>query len=87
MVRTFRIRTRHEAARLVLAADRIPAEFRYPLDRPDCPLWEPLSAFITARPSGPDPSRSCLIRWSPGLADAFLNTLLPAPPLNHRFAV
>ena len=39
MVRTFRIRTRHEAARLVLAADRIPAEFRYPLDRPDCPLW------------------------------------------------
>ncbi len=30
--------TRHEAARAVLAAGRIPADFRCPLERADCPL-------------------------------------------------
>ena len=38
VVRTFHICTRHRAARAVLAAGRIPADFRCPLDRADCPL-------------------------------------------------
>jgi hypothetical protein len=37
-VRTFHICTRHEAARAVLAAGRIPADFQCPLGINDCPM-------------------------------------------------
>jgi hypothetical protein len=38
VVRTFHICTRHEAARAVLEAGRIPADFRCPLSLEDCPM-------------------------------------------------
>jgi hypothetical protein len=43
VVRTFHICTRHEAARAVLAAGRIPSDFRCPFGENDCPMRSILS--------------------------------------------
>src|SRR5262249_334998 len=54
VVRTFHICTHHEAARAVLAAGRVPADFQCPFRSEDCPMRRLLSvaAKQSVQPTG-----------------------------------